>query len=88
MLRMLILGYVFAIRPERQLLREVKLNLACRWFYALGIEDKVPDHSAFSRTRNERFRGSDILREVFKRIVANCIEARLVSAKGFASMQA
>jgi len=68
MLRMLILGYVFAIRSERQLVREVQVNLAYRWFCGLGIEDKVPDHSAFSRARNERFRDSNILREVFERV--------------------
>jgi len=31
-LRMLILGYVFAIRPERQLARDIQVNLAYRWF--------------------------------------------------------
>src|SRR6266545_8311273 len=60
MIRMLIVGYVFAIRSERTLCREVQLNLAYRWFCGLGIEDKLPDHSAFSRARNERFRDSDI----------------------------
>src|ERR1700685_816109 len=58
MIRMLIVGYVFAIRSERALCREVQLNLAYRWFCGLGIEDKMPDHSAFSRARNERFRNS------------------------------
>jgi transposase len=56
MLRMLIIGYVFAIRSERALCREVKVNLAYRWFCGLSIEDKIPDHSAFCRARNERFR--------------------------------
>jgi len=60
MIRMLILGYVFAIRSERLLCREVQVNLAYRWFCGLSIEDKIPDHSAFSRARNERFRDSDI----------------------------
>src|SRR5207245_3131570 len=32
MIRMLIVGYVFAIRSERMLCREVKVNLAYRWF--------------------------------------------------------
>ena len=32
MMRMLIVGYVFAIRSERQLVREVQVNLAYRWF--------------------------------------------------------
>ena len=31
MIRMLIVGYVFAIRSERLLCREVKVNLAYRW---------------------------------------------------------
>ena len=84
MLRMLILGYVFAIRSERQLVREVQVNLAYRWFCGLGIEDRVPDHSAFSRARNERFRDSNILRSLFERIVSHCIEARLVGGEGFA----
>src|SRR5882724_3826241 len=51
MIRMLIIGYVFAIRSERALCREVRLNLAYRWFCGLGIEEKIPDHSAFSRAQ-------------------------------------
>ena len=73
MIRMLILGYVFAIRSERLLCREVQVNLAYRWFCGLSIEDRVPDHSAFSRARNERFRDSDIFRRVFERVVETCI---------------
>ncbi len=69
MIRMLIVGYVFAIRSERALCREVQVNLAYRWFCGLSIEDKVPDHSAFSRARNERFRDSAIFRSVFERVV-------------------
>jgi len=48
--------YAFGLRSERLLCREVKVNLAYRWFCGLSIEDKIPDHSAFSRARNERFR--------------------------------
>src|SRR5262249_60190667 len=54
MIRMLLIGYVFAIRSERALCREVQVNLAYRWFCGLSIEDKIPDHSACSRARNER----------------------------------
>src|SRR5215216_1783883 len=84
MIRMLIIGYVFAIRSERALCREVQLNLAYRWFCGLGIEDKLPDHSAFSRARNERFRESDIFRRVFERVVGACMTAGLVGGEGFA----
>jgi transposase len=84
MIRMLIVGYLFAIRSERALCREVQVNLAYRWFCGLGIEDKIPDHSVFSRARNERFGDHDIFRHVFERVVAACIEAGLVGGEGFA----
>ena len=84
MIRMLIIGYVFAIRSERALCRDVQVNLAYRWFCGLSIEDKIPDHSAFSRARNERFRDSDIFRCVFEHVVDTCIAAGLVGGEGFA----
>lgn len=84
MIRMLILGYVFAIRSERALCREVQVNLVYRWFCGLGIGDKIPDHSTFTRARNERFREHDVFRDVFERIVAACIKADLVGGTGFA----
>jgi len=84
MIRMLIIGYVFALRSERLLCREVQVNFAYRWFCKLSIEHKIPDHSAFSRARNERFRDSGIFRSVFERVVAACIAADLVGGEGFA----
>ena len=83
MMRMLIVGYVFAIRSERQLCSEVQVNLAYRWFCRLGIEDKIPDHSVFCRARNERFRESDALRRVFEGVVGTCIAAGLVGGEAF-----
>lgn len=84
MIRMLIVGYVFAIRSERALCRDVRVNLAYRWFCGLSIEDKIPDHSAFSRARNDRFGASDVFRSVFERVVGACIAAGLVGGEGFA----
>lgn len=75
-------GYVFAIRSERLLCREVQGNLAYRWFCKLGIEDAIPDHSAFSRARNERFREGDVFRRVFERVVEAWIAAGLVGGEG------
>jgi transposase len=84
MIRMLVVGYVFAIRSERLICREVQVNLAYRWFCKLGIEDGIPDHSTFSRARNERFREGDVFRRVFERVVEACIAAGLVGGEGFA----
>ncbi len=83
MLRMLIVGYVFAIRSERQLCSEVQVNMAYRWFCGLSIESAIPDHSLFSRARHERFRQGDILRRVFESVVGTCIVKGLVGGEAF-----
>jgi hypothetical protein len=56
-----------------------------------GVSE-IPDHSAFSRARNERFRDSDILRRVFEHVVETCIAAGPVQPRSlrplcFASKQ-
>src|SRR6202012_5182315 len=83
MIRMLIVGYVFALRSERRLCAEVQVNLAYRWFCKLGIEDKIPAHSIFCGARRERFRESDALRRVFEGVVAMSIAAGLVGGEAF-----
>lgn len=62
--RLLIVNYVFAVRSERTLCRDVQVSLADRWFCGLLIEDKIADRSAFSRVRNERVRNIGIFRSV------------------------
>jgi transposase len=84
MVRMLLVGYCFGIRSERRLCEEVHLNLAYRWFCRLGLEDKVPDHSSFSKNRHGRFRESDVFRHVFEGVVHRCMAEGLVRGEGFA----
>ena len=84
MIRMLLIGYCLGIRSERRLCEEVRLNLAYRWFCRLSIEDKVPDHSTFSKNRHGRFREAEAFRYVFEQVLERCIDAGLVSGEGFA----
>ena len=58
--------------------------MAYRWFCDLGLEDAIPDHSAFCRARNERFRERDIFRRIFERVVEICMGPGLVGGEGFA----
>jgi transposase len=37
MIRILVVGYVFAIRSEQLICREVRVNLAYRWFCKLNV---------------------------------------------------
>ena len=84
MVRMLLIGYCFGIRSERRLCEEVHLNLAYRWFCRLSLEDKVPDHSSFSKNRHGRFRKSDLFRHLFEGVVRRCMAEGLVRGEGFA----
>jgi transposase len=84
MIRMLVIGYCFGIRSERRLCEEVHLNLAYRWFCRLGLEDKIPDHSTFSKNRHGRFRESDAFRHVFESVLRRCMTEGLVEGEGFA----
>jgi transposase len=84
MIRMLLIGYCYGIRSERRLCEEVTLNLAYRWFCQLSLEDRVPDHSTFSKNRHGRFRDGETFRFVFEQVLERCIAEGLVSGEGFA----
>jgi len=66
MIRMLIAGYVFAIRSERQLCREVQVNLAYRWFCELDPGRSDPRSLRLLTARTERFLDSDIFRCILR----------------------
>lgn len=49
LIRMLLIGYCMGILSERRLCEEVPLNLAYQWFWQLGLEGAVSDHSTLSK---------------------------------------
>lgn len=76
--KMLFIGYLFGVRSERQLVREIQVNVAYRWFLGLRLTDKVADASTLSQNRRRRFAGSTIYQDIFDEIVLRAIEAGLV----------
>lgn len=85
MARILIIGYCYGIRSERRLCEEVSMNLAYRWFCRLGLKDKVPDHSSFSKNRHGRFRDHNAFRQLFDSVLRRCMAEGLVRGEGFAT---
>lgn len=69
MARLLIIGYCYGIRSERRLCEEISMNLTYRWLCRLGLQDKVPDHSSFSKNRHGRFRDRDTFRKLFDSVL-------------------
>jgi transposase len=82
LIRMLLVGYCYGIRSERRLCEEVEDRLTFRWFCRLDLDDKVPDHSTFSKNRHGRFRDSDTLRFVFEQVLELACGRGWWAAKG------
>lgn len=76
--KMLFIGYLFGVRSERQLVREVQVNVAYRWFLGLSLTDKVIDASTFSQQRRRRFLATDIEQQIFDEIVRQAITHALI----------
>jgi len=53
-------------------------SLAYRWFGRLGLDSDVPDHLTFSKNRHDRFRESDLFRQLLEATVQRCIDEGLV----------
>lgn len=79
--KMMLIGYLYGIRSERQLEQEIKVNVAYRWFLGLGLTDPVPDHSTISQNRIRRYNDSDVFQEIFDEIVRQAIKSGLVGGK-------
>jgi transposase len=79
--KMLLVGYLFNIKSERELEEQVHLNIAYRWFLNLDLSDPVPDHSTFSQNRRRRFKNSEVFQEIFDYIVKLCIQEGLIEGE-------
>lgn len=78
MFKALFLGYLFGVRSERQLVREIEVNVAYRWFLRLKLTEKVFDASTLSQNRRRRYQDETVAQSIFDRIVEQAILAGLV----------
>jgi transposase len=79
--KMLLIGYLYNIRSERELERVVNDSLAFRWFLRLGLSGKAPDHSIFSWNRKNRFKDTTVFQDIFDNIVQQAIQHNMVGGR-------
>lgn len=79
--KMLFIGYFFGIRSERQLIKEIQVNVAYRWFLGYGLQSKIPHSSTISQNRRRRFNGSDVFREMFDDVVILALKKGYIEGK-------
>jgi transposase len=79
--KMLFVGYLYGVRSERQLVREIQVNVAYRWFIGYGLTDKIPDASTFSQNRRRRFTESTVYQEIFDEIVLQAMRKTWINGR-------
>lgn len=78
-LRLMLAGFFEGIVHDRKLMRQAQVNLAIRWFAGYRLHEVLPDHSSLTRIR-QRW-GSERFKQIFQRIVRQCVDAGLVGGK-------
>ncbi|WP_430482124.1 IS1182 family transposase [Rossellomorea marisflavi] len=79
--KMMFIGYFYGVRSERQLEKEIQMNIAYRWFLGLRLQDPVPHHSTISWNRRKRFNDTDIFQEIFDEIVLQAMNHKMVGGR-------
>jgi len=77
--KMLLLGFLYNISSERQLMREVQVNLAYRWYLGYDLDEDIPDHSVLSKARQRL--GAQFFERLFSYAVKCCQQAGLVEGE-------
>lgn len=75
----MIISYFFNIRSDRQLCREIKFNIAYRWFCKLSLQDKIPHHSSLTRIRDRL--GLLTFQQFFLTLIEKCKALGLVKGE-------
>lgn len=75
------IGYLYGIRSERQLEKEIFYNMASRWFLGFNINDPVPHHSTISWNRRTRFKDTTIFQDIFDESVLQAINHDMVGGR-------
>jgi len=79
--KIILLGYIFGVKSERQLVKEIEVNVAYRWFLRMSLTEKVIHASTLSQNRIRRFNGTDVFERIFINIVQQAMAKGLVAGQ-------
>jgi transposase len=78
-IRLFLLQAIEGIAHVRDLMRQVQVNLAYRWFIGYELDEGLPDHSTLSRALDRL--GDNIFDELFSRSIGQCQEKGLLEGR-------
>ena len=82
LLRALLLQVLYSVRSERLLIEQLDYNLLFRWFVGLGMDERVWNHSTFSKNRDRLVDGA-IAQAFFEAVRREADAHRLLSDEHF-----
>jgi len=78
-IRLFLIQAIEGIPHVRDLMRQVQVNLAYRWFIGYELEEQLPDHSTLSKVL-DRF-GDKVFDELFEGSVSQCKRSGLIDGR-------
>ena len=78
-IRLFLIQAMDGIPHVRELMRQVQVNLAYRWFIGYSLDESLPDHSTLSRALSRL--GDEVFNELFERSIAQCKASGLIEGK-------
>jgi transposase len=78
-IRLFLIQAIDGIPHVRELMRQVQVNLAYRWFIGYELDEKLPDHSTLSKAL-DRF-GDEVFNDLFKQSISQCKASGLIEGK-------
>jgi transposase len=78
-IRLFLIQAIDGIAHVRELMRQVQVNLAYRWFIGYELDEALPDHSTLSRALDRL--GDGVFNDLFGRSIAQCYQSGLIEGK-------
>jgi transposase len=77
--KLILVGYLENLASDRRIIHTCSMRLDILYFIGYDIDESLPWHSTLSRTR--QLYGEDVFRELFKRILKQCIDKGMVAGR-------
>lgn len=77
--KLILIGYLENLLSDRRIIQTVSLRLDLLYFIGYELDEPLPWHSTISRTR--QLFGEEVFRELFKRVLRQCVQKGMVKGK-------
>jgi transposase len=77
--KLILIGYLENLLSDRRIIQTVSLRLDLLYFTGYELNEPLPWHSTLSRTR--QLLGEDVFKELFKRVLHQCVSKGMVGGK-------